>query len=245
MDKYKPKYIVIKDYIKNNIRSGNLKPGDKIPSENKLSSLFKVSRVTATMAIRELSAEGIVDRVQGKGTFVREINRDKELYHETAKSIKISSELLESRHHVLVDVSVISPSDKLIEILNLDITDKVYEITRHMTLLKNDEMPIAIDYSYIPVKYFSNQNEVCFEPLSSSYLHEFLKNETSHEIKYIHIHIDAKLPNKNEAATLNVASDYPLVIWDTNILNSDNKVLALTTTIADPKKYRAFINFEA
>ena len=52
------------------IRSGQLKPGDRLDSESLLSERFAVSRITVRQAIEELVRKQIVVRKQGKGTFV-------------------------------------------------------------------------------------------------------------------------------------------------------------------------------
>ncbi len=245
MKDYMPKYIRIKEYIIDNIKSKKLHPGDKVLSENELALLFKVSRVTANMAIRELATQGVVERIRGKGTYVKHFQYpEMELYHDISKSRKISSEILESRNHILKDVSVIEPGDNVRNKLGLEISEKVYKITRLMTKNNNEDFPIAIDYSYVPLKYILRKDTIDFEALNHSYLHEFLSSKMSISLKFIHIHIDAKLPDKYESDILNVPENYPLVIWDTNLLDMNKSVISFTTTIADPKKYRAFINFE-
>ena len=66
----RPAYKRIKEHIENLIRSGRLKVGDAIPPESALTEQFKVSRMTANRALRELTDEGVLVRVQGSGTFV-------------------------------------------------------------------------------------------------------------------------------------------------------------------------------
>ena len=67
--KKRPKYLEIIDFIINYIQSKNLNPGDKILSENEISKLFRVTKVTASRALNELVNEGILYRIQGKGRF--------------------------------------------------------------------------------------------------------------------------------------------------------------------------------
>lgn len=67
-----PLYAKVKDHIVTQIRSGQWTPGSRVPSENELVESFKISRMTANRALRELYAEGFVDRVPGVGTFVKE-----------------------------------------------------------------------------------------------------------------------------------------------------------------------------
>ena len=52
------------------LQSGEWRPGELIPSEVELANRFKVSQGTVRKAIDELSAENLVVRRQGKGTFV-------------------------------------------------------------------------------------------------------------------------------------------------------------------------------
>ncbi|RDU22620.1 GntR family transcriptional regulator [Anaerosacchariphilus polymeriproducens] len=65
-----PKYLEIVNFIKEKIESKELKPGQKIYSENELSKIFKLSRQTVRHSISVLEKEGIVRKVQGSGTYV-------------------------------------------------------------------------------------------------------------------------------------------------------------------------------
>lgn len=67
---FSPLYQQIKALITQSLQSGEWKPGELIPSENELAVRFKVSQGTVRKAIDELSAENLVVRRQGKGTFV-------------------------------------------------------------------------------------------------------------------------------------------------------------------------------
>lgn len=66
----KPRYQQLKDMIIKRISRGELKPSDRVPSENELVGAAGVSRMTANRALRELVDEGFVRRVAGVGTFV-------------------------------------------------------------------------------------------------------------------------------------------------------------------------------
>jgi GntR family transcriptional regulator len=67
---FSPLYQQIKALITQSLQSGEWKPGELIPSEVELAGRFKVSQGTVRKAIDELSAENLVVRRQGKGTFV-------------------------------------------------------------------------------------------------------------------------------------------------------------------------------
>ncbi len=65
-----PLYRQVKEYILEKINSGALLPGMKIESETELVKKLNVSRMTVNRAVRELTAEGRLSRMQGRGTFV-------------------------------------------------------------------------------------------------------------------------------------------------------------------------------
>jgi GntR family histidine utilization transcriptional repressor len=65
-----PIFQRIKDYLIGEIASGRWKEGDLVPSEQALVRMFGVSRMTVNRAMRELTAEQLLTRRQGSGTFV-------------------------------------------------------------------------------------------------------------------------------------------------------------------------------
>lgn len=67
-----PRYAAIKKYLLDAVSAGELKPGDRVPSESELVAKFDVSRMTVNRALRELKAEGVLLRVAGVGSFVAE-----------------------------------------------------------------------------------------------------------------------------------------------------------------------------
>lgn len=67
---FTPLYSQIKTLILQSLQAGEWKPGDAIPSEMDLAARYRVSQGTVRKAIDELAAENLVNRRQGKGTFV-------------------------------------------------------------------------------------------------------------------------------------------------------------------------------
>lgn len=65
-----PIFQQIKDYLLGQIAAGRWKEGDVIPSEQALVKQFGVSRMTVNRAVRELTADHVLTRRQGSGTYV-------------------------------------------------------------------------------------------------------------------------------------------------------------------------------
>ena len=65
-----PIYEQIKNQIRSAVMSGELEAGEALPSLRKLAKELRVSVLTVTRAYNELADEGVVQNIQGKGTFV-------------------------------------------------------------------------------------------------------------------------------------------------------------------------------
>ena len=93
---HKLKYAEVKEHIYTLIRRGRYKPGDVIPSERDLAKEFNVNRATASRALKELEADGFVERKQGIGTYVSE------------KSNQLSASLTHNIGLVIYDLAYLS-----------------------------------------------------------------------------------------------------------------------------------------
>lgn len=68
-------FVLVKQHLKDGLARGRWPSGSLMPSESELVSQFGVSRMTVTRALRELQSEGLIDRVQGVGTFAAHLSR--------------------------------------------------------------------------------------------------------------------------------------------------------------------------
>ncbi len=95
------KVNLVKNSITSQVIDGRFKPGDKLPSIRDLAKGFGVSHVTASLAVSELSASGLIDVRPGVGAFVAEKNE----FDESAKQLTIGIALLNSSTTNIVDYS--------------------------------------------------------------------------------------------------------------------------------------------
>ncbi|MDX3914516.1 MULTISPECIES: GntR family transcriptional regulator [Olivibacter] len=75
----KPKFVAISEEIIEKIISGELLPGDKVPSENELIKTYHISNTTARKSLLEIESKGWARRIKGKGTFVLNRTSDHQL----------------------------------------------------------------------------------------------------------------------------------------------------------------------
>lgn len=70
-----PRHHDIADDLRHQITTGHIKLGERLPSETGLASRYKVSTVTLRRALAVLQGEGLVEKIHGKGNFVRRPRR--------------------------------------------------------------------------------------------------------------------------------------------------------------------------
>lgn len=190
-----PVYGQVKSFIKAHISSGAWKPGDPVPSEATLMQQFGVSRMTVNRALRELTAEGMVTRVQGSGTFVAEL-------HRIASNLTlrdIQEEVLERGHHHVARV-LLSQAEKadaaLAKSLGLRAGCKVFHTV--LVHLENG-VPIQFEDRYVNPAAAPRYLETDFTQTTPT--RHLLAEAPLTEASYA---IEACLPTPEQALQLNI-----------------------------------------
>lgn len=96
-------YLKVKGWLKAQLAKGRWSPGTLMPSEAELVTVFGVSRMTVSRALRELQAEGLVERVQGVGTFAAQLGRVSSTL--TIRDLHEEIEARGHRHHAEVHLT--------------------------------------------------------------------------------------------------------------------------------------------
>ncbi len=89
-----PPFAKVKRYLKEGLAEQRWPAGSRMPSEADLVAQFAISRMTAGRALKELQAEGLIDRVQGVGSFAATLHRVS-----STLTIRDLQEEIESRGH--------------------------------------------------------------------------------------------------------------------------------------------------
>lgn len=119
IEEAQPKYLQIAHFIRDQILRGDLRPGDEVPSERQLAADWKVSRPTAARSLEALSHQGLVEKRQGSGTYVRslEVNRRaRELYGRARQTGKIYTS---GEYAVITSAGWVEAPDYVAEALGL------------------------------------------------------------------------------------------------------------------------------
>ena len=144
-----PKYHWLKEIIRAEYATWD--PGAPIPSEAELCQLYGVSRTTVRKAIDDLANEGLLYRIQGKGTFVSATRVRERFVQFTAgfyddmmaRGIPLRTEILEQ--------SSIQADQDMAGKLRLALGDTAVKISR-LRFVNN--LPVVLSDSYVPQRLF-------------------------------------------------------------------------------------------
>ena len=145
-----PLYHQLKSFITEQIESGEWSPGRKLPTELQFANEFSVSRTTVRQAMQLLQNEGLVERAQGRGTFV---GRPK-----IAQNLALMTTIEPWRTHpdgatelkILYLETVRAPA-AVASRLNLLPGDKVFELKRTVVV---DNEPLVVLTCWLPESRF-------------------------------------------------------------------------------------------
>jgi GntR family transcriptional regulator len=148
---FSPLYRQIKDLLVKSLEAGEWNPGEAIPSEAELAARFSVSQGTVRKAIDEMSAENMLVRRQGKGTFVATHN-DPRLAFRFLRLVPDDGEL---RHYESVPLECwrAKAGADTARALQLEPAAPVMVLRR---LLKFDHKPVVADEIYLPGELFGD-----------------------------------------------------------------------------------------
>lgn len=144
----KKAYQVIVDQIKEDFLSGDLQPGEKLPTERELASRFNVSRTSVREALRKLEIKGVLEIKQGSGSFIK-VSESHTLGEDLSSTIiktkkKLLYEMLELRQALEVECAFLASRRATSEDL-----ERIRQALEMMAQAKQDvELGIQADLSF-------------------------------------------------------------------------------------------------
>jgi len=178
-----PIYQQIKATIEQKISSGEWPAGQKLPSENDLVQALDVSRMTINRALRELTQQGLVNRVHGRGSFVAERPRHASLIE--LEDIAVEVAQAGKRYHAEIINLNQGPADaELAELMQVDVGSELFFLR---AVHFQDNQPIQLESRYVNpqlVPEFMQQDYA--KVTSTAYLlQQFRPEEMEHIVKAV------------------------------------------------------------
>ena len=198
-----PKYLAIAEKLKHEIETGEYQPNDQLPKEFDLARSYNVSRITVRNAMKELESQGLIYRIQGAGSYVKERN----LMHATVDSNQLELINLKKYKLKLLDFEVGQVIPKITEALNVQPYDIVYTIKR--AAMATNKQLVSFQKICIPAKVIQVLNMEMMYPLIQQKLN-VKPAKATREISLVHA--DQDLITKGEVKG-QVEEKEPLLKW--------------------------------
>ena len=211
-----PLYYQVKRMILNELASGNLKLGDKLPAENEFCEHLQLSRPTVRLALNELVAEGILIRKKRSGTFVAEprIELSPDVSIEQFKTF-MESTGRECTVQVL-DCCIVDKIGEINQRLNLNSNERLIYLKRMWSIGKNH---IVYNATYLPE---SRWEEIQNADFSRYNLIEVLNQNAASPVKWHNVKIEAVLASKNDIDLLEIDKTRASLLYVADLVMGEN-----------------------
>jgi GntR family transcriptional regulator len=232
-----PLYHQIQHLIRHRIQTAEYVPGNQIPSENDLCLELRVSRVTLREALRELVRDGMLVKVQGKGTFVA-LNPPKRV-----TPVKYTGFLDELQERVLklkvtdVELSKVTASAELKTLLELP--ERETEVTLVKRLRHVDGEPFSFTLNYLPLHIGERLRE---KELFTVPLLRILQDELKIPIVRARETIEAAPANPEIAQRLGISVLHPVMHMKRVMFTTKDRPFELVETYYRADKYHYSVN---
>ncbi len=226
---FQPLYKQVYEQLIKRISDGDWKPSENLPSEFALAAELGVSQGTVRKALNALEAEKLVERRQGKGTFVTEHTNEASnfrffrLVRQDGSRLKPEGvvESIKQRAAKRQEQSVLALKDK----------EQVYEIRR---LRMVDQTPCVAETIIIPQALFPKIDQ---QAAVSASLYPLYQREYGISVANAEEQIQAELANKQTAKRLALDVGTPLIRVDRIAKTINNQCIEWRSSLCDTRSF--------
>lgn len=229
------KYLTIYKELANHIKNGKYKPNDLLPSETELMKAYNVSRDTIRKSLNILTQEGYIQKAQGKGSFVLDINRFsfpvsgvvsfKELGKRLGKEFDTDVKILEC----------IEIKGNKYAYLNFNKNETAWKIYRTR---KIDNENIILDKDFILKKYVKDLTyDIC-----KNSLYEYIENKLKLKIAYAKKQITVEKCTEEDKMYLDLKDYDTVAVVKSYTYLEDTNIFQYTESRHRPDRF-VFVDF--
>jgi GntR family transcriptional regulator len=238
-----PLYVQMEQILKSKIITGELLPGEQIPTEKELAETYRVSSITARQAVLNLVQEGLLLRKQGKGTYVQDGTTNVKNIMTLGVRGDISDvvpEGLSSQKVSVLDIGRASSPKKVASTLKLSEGEEVFRIRRTRS---DNGVTLSYIKNYLPVDIGGRIDK---EDLLSHPMLHVLRNKLGLPVKKGVQYITAVTADYEIASALSVSISSPILYLETIIFLEGEKPVDFVQTFyrSDQFKYTLKIDVD-
>lgn len=249
------KYERIANDLRQQIASGELQPGERVPSENSLIERYKVSIPTLRQALAVLRTEGLVEARHGKGTYVREPRRmvtRRNDRHQHEKDVVRQPEN-ERRHSgsaegdtgfqtdafdFEAEYATVTADDRLATVFSVPVGTPLLRRSYH-SRFQDEDSPLGTGYSYLVLDMI-NSNPKLLDPSCEPW-----PGGTMHQLSTVGIEVDriveeiyARLPSHSETEALNLLPGTAVFAIQKKMIDIADRVVEFSDFILPGDRHR-------
>ncbi|MGQ0834582.1 MAG: GntR family transcriptional regulator [Gammaproteobacteria bacterium] len=200
---YRPLYRQVYDVLVKRFAAGDWGPSQALPSEQALAAEMGVSQGTVRKALDALAMEKLIERRQGKGTYVAEHTQESSLF----RFFRLAQPNGERAVPTSSESSVKRREGKAVELSKLGLRDgaHVFEINRKRLI---DGAPVVLERIVVPAALFPGLDKRT--PLPNT-LYQLYQRDYGYNIVTTEEQLRADLARKEDARRLKLALGAPLL----------------------------------
>ncbi|UCH06576.1 MAG: GntR family transcriptional regulator [Deltaproteobacteria bacterium] len=226
-----PLYFQLKNILKSQITTQELKGQQRLPSEAELCIKYGISRATVRQALLELEKEGFIYRERGKGTFVTDQSGLKQL------SLKGTIENLiaagRGTRIKVLEYREVSPPLRVAEILRIKDNQDVFQLE---IIRLTPKGPFGYSFIYLPPELGKTISRDEFSEAT-----EFItlvEGKLSTRVHRASQTIDVALATEEVARNLSIKTESPLLVIERQYYARDGEPLFMSLTRFRPDLYK-------
>ncbi|MEO8646051.1 GntR family transcriptional regulator [Pseudomonas sp.] len=201
-----PLYQRLRDHLAEQIANNRWRPGEAIPTEAALSAEYQLSTGTVRKAVDALVSEGILERQQGRGTFIRRPQFQSSLFRffrfQTASGER---QVPESR---ILSIEPVAAPSAVAQALGLPVESPVIRIVRVRLL---DVQPVLAEEIWLPRNRFEALLEIDLSR-KGPLLYPIYEEVCAQVVAYAEETLTAESVNEVHARLLQVPINSPVVV---------------------------------
>jgi len=231
-------YQQISDSILEQIQTGALEAGARLPSEHALGEQYGVGRNTIRHALSDLAAKGYVESVQGVGTFVTETHFPKtvEFLYGFSQEMAQRGKIVGSR---ILEAKIITADPFLARVLRVQLGAEVVFLNR---LRLVDGRPAAIERAYLPHNFCHGILDHDFNRES---LYDVLAARFNMKPDHAEQEIGAEIATPQVADLMELDHPAPVLVIRRETRTADGRVIEYVESEFRADRFRFYTNLKA
>jgi GntR family transcriptional regulator len=228
-------YIQLTRILLEQIHSGTWKLNDRIPSEDDLSRTYSISKITVRQAINNLTSDGYLMKIQGKGTFVTSVLPVVGVAMRTIFTEEMFGKEVKAEKELLFR-GIKEPDPDIRSYLKTD-GDIYYMISRRLL----NGRPAYVDESFIP---YSITPEIDSLDIAGASLYFFLQEKALKKIFKVIQTVEVSQATGDSAQHLDLEEGVSVLVVHRLLISSDSTPVAYTKLQGRSDRYKFQSEFE-